>query len=101
MNIEQIITEIEQKKAQLFDVRELSEWQEVHFSHASLVPLSNLTENIAPQGFDKDLKTYLHCHGGIRVLSAQPILAEMGFTNIIPLEESFYNLAQMGLPFTK
>jgi rhodanese-related sulfurtransferase len=87
--------EIKSGTAQLLDVREQEEWDEGHLKSATLVPLSKLNEGESPS-VDANVKTYLHCRSGGRVHMAAPILADMGFSDVIPLNEGFEELVQEG-----
>jgi rhodanese-related sulfurtransferase len=97
-NIADVKKEIETGTAQLYDVREQDEWDDGHLNKASLVPLSILRDYELPEGidFDKAVKTYIHCRSGARVQLAAPILEEMGFENVIPLDEGFTDLTLEG-----
>ena len=95
-DLDDIKDQLEDGKAQLFDVREQDEWDAGHLSQASLVPLSSLSEGNEPQGYDKSKKTYLHCRSGKRVMTAAPILEEMGFEDVTPLNEGFEALMAEG-----
>lgn len=97
--IKRMMDEIAVKEAQLFDVRELDEWQAGHLVQAELVPLSGLQYGELPQEFDKSKKTYLHCRSGVRVYSAAPILEHLGFEQVIPLNEGFIDLVRQGVEF--
>ena len=91
--IEEIKDEIKEGNCQLVDVREEVEWDEGHLKDATLFSLSSIQagEDL-PGSLDKSKKTYLHCRSGARVKAAEPLLIEMGFTNIIPLQEGFDEL---------
>jgi rhodanese-related sulfurtransferase len=90
--------QLEDGEAQLFDVREQDEWDAGHLSQASLVPLSSLSEGLEPEGFDKNKKVYLHCRSGKRVMTAAPLLENMGFSDVTPLNEGFEALMAEGFP---
>jgi rhodanese-related sulfurtransferase len=92
----QLKQELVSGTAQLLDVRELDEWNEGHLTEAKLVPLSDLKEFKEPEGYDMNKKTYLHCRSGGRVQIAAPILEDMGFTEVIPLDEGFAELVSEG-----
>ncbi|MBF0197803.1 MAG: rhodanese-like domain-containing protein [Planctomycetes bacterium] len=95
-DLDVIESEVKSGKAQLFDVREVDEWQEGHLAAAALVPLSDLQMNELPEKLNPDLPTYLHCKSGRRVFAAQPCLEEMGFKKVIPLHEGFEELLSLG-----
>jgi len=95
--IKKIVDELQENNAQLFDVREFDEWSEGHLKQSVLVPLSALQRGQISKEFSKSQKTYIHCRSGVRVLSAAPILEQMGFTNVIPLNEGFEELVSEGV----
>ena len=83
--------------AVLVDVREPDEWDNAHFIHARLLPLSDIEENRVPDTtLERDKTLYLYCRNGIRVFRAAPLLQKMGFERVIPLQESFRKLANAG-----
>ncbi|MCM8538933.1 MAG: rhodanese-like domain-containing protein [Lentisphaeraceae bacterium] len=88
--------ELAEGKAQLLDVREFNEWQAGHLKQAFLAPLSQLEGFQEPDDVEMDVKTYIHCRSGQRVLRAKPILEEMGFEEVIALNEGFEELASNG-----
>lgn len=88
--------ELAEGKAQLVDVREFNEWQAGHLKQAVLAPLSQLEGFLEPDDVEMDVKTYIHCRSGQRVLRAKPILEEMGFEEVIALSEGFEELASNG-----
>lgn len=95
-DIEDMRDELEAGEAQLLDVRETDEWEAGHLSQATLVPLSGLREGSCPAGPNKAMKTYLHCRSGRRVLEAAPLLEQLGFSQVVPLQEGFEDLMAEG-----
>ncbi len=95
-HLEKMKNEIAQQQAELYDVRELDEWEEGHLKLAKHLPLSKLREEVNENEIAKDKKIYLHCRSGNRVLEAEDILLKKGFTDIIALEEGFDYLADEG-----
>mmetsp|Transcript_7818 Transcript_7818/g.8947 ORF Transcript_7818/g.8947 Transcript_7818/m.8947 type:complete len:141 (+) Transcript_7818:44-466(+) len=85
--------------AQLFDVREPDESAAGRLVQAKLVPLSELGSGQVPP-HDKTMLTYLHCRSGKRVMSAAPILESQGFEHVVPLNEGFVQLAELGFEST-
>lgn len=92
-----VVEELKAGEAQLFDVREKDEWNAGHLVLAELVPLSGLQAGVVPEQYDLSKKTYLHCRSGVRVYSAAPLLEQMGFKNVIPLDEGFLELVSEGV----
>lgn len=85
--------------AQLFDVREPREHAMGMLACAEAVPLSVLESGSVSPGFlDKDKLTYLHCAAGVRVWPASDILRQMGFERVVPLQEGFATLSELGFP---
>lgn len=95
-HLELLKKELAAGTAQIFDVRENEEWNDGHLSKADLIPLSELQVGLEPENKDVTLKTYLYCRSGKRVHIAKPLLEEMGFQNVIPLQEGFEELAEYG-----
>jgi putative redox protein len=98
------LSDIRQKikdgSVQLVDVREPHEWEDAHFEDAILIPLSHLQDGSEIPDLDRDRPLYLHCRSGRRVFSAAPVLEQMGYRQVIPLQESFQELARAGLKVT-
>ena len=90
--------ELDRGDAALLDVREAHEHDAASLKQATLVPLSMLQEGQLPRNLDIDntKTTYLHCAAGIRVHYAAPLLQEMGFERVVPLQEGFAALAAAG-----
>ena len=81
--------------AQLFDVREPVEAANGKLSASLLVPLSELQDGSKPP-HDTATLTYVHCAAGVRVHPASAILSSMGFERVVPLQEGFATLANLG-----
>mmetsp|Transcript_22786 Transcript_22786/g.40833 ORF Transcript_22786/g.40833 Transcript_22786/m.40833 type:complete len:164 (-) Transcript_22786:204-695(-) len=98
-------------KTFLLDVREPSEWAEGHFTLASPSPLSTLTSGtwmdptngkFSPGTFPIDRSTgvaimsnrkiYVHCKMGGRARQAAGLLTQMGYKDVVVLEETFDQL---------
>jgi rhodanese-related sulfurtransferase len=95
-DIEDIKDQLEDGEAQLLDVREQDEWDAGHLSQAKFAPLSLLRDGECDEKIDKSLKTYIHCRSGRRVLEAAPLLENLGFKDVTPLEEGFESLMAEG-----
>jgi rhodanese-related sulfurtransferase len=98
-------------KTFLLDVREPNEWAEGHLAFASPNPLSELTSStwmdpltgaFSAGSFPIDRKTgvaivknkkiYVHCKMGGRAKQAAKLLTEMGYKDVVALEETFDQL---------
>jgi len=93
---DELMEQLRNGTAQIFDVREQDEWDEGHLSDAKLVPLSELHAGLEPENADPSKKTYLYCRSGNRVHMAAPLLQQMGFNAVIPLNEGFEELRSNG-----
>lgn len=87
--------ELEAGTAQLLDVREFNEWQQGHLKTALFASLSSLEMGDEPDA-DSELKTYLHCRSGNRVIPAKEYLEELGYGEVIDLREGFDQLVAYG-----
>ena len=96
-HIEILLEELGEAKCQLFDVREIKEWQNSQLKQATLQPLSFLKKGLLYQEANKEKKTYLYCSSGKRVFSASALLQAIGFKKVIPLSEGIIELKTMGL----
>lgn len=94
-HLEDLKEELATGEAQLFDVREPNEAAQGMLSQAQLVPLSELQEGVKPNQ-DPTKLTYVHCAAGIRVHYAAPILEQMGFERVVPLQEGYASLRNYG-----
>lgn len=95
--IEILLEELEEAKCQLFDVREIKEWDANRLKKAILQPLSILKKGLLYQEVSKEQKTYLHCSSGKRVYPAASLLQAMGFKEVIPLVQGIAELKAAGL----
>ena len=87
--------ELKAGTAQLLDVREFNEWKQGHLKQAIFASLSSLEMGDEPDA-DEDLKTYLHCRSGNRVVPAKEYLEEIGYGEVIDLREGFDQLVAYG-----
>ena len=98
-HLETMVEELASGEAQLFDVREPQEAMMGKLKDSILVPLSELQGGLPPpimQGAAPDKLTYVHCAAGIRVHPAASILQALGYERVVPLQEGFATLANMG-----
>ena len=101
-HLQQMYEEVCSGEATLFDVREQQEHAAGMLECAEGLPLSMLQDgffagNDALDKF-KSKTAYLHCAAGIRVHPAAACLEELGFERVVPLQEGFASLYQLGFP---
>ena len=70
----------------LVDCREPGEWEQGHIPGATLIPLSELDQNIHTLEDKKSLPVILQCRSGKRSLKACQFLSKNGFENLYNLE---------------
>ena len=99
-HLEDMKEELASGEAQLFDVREPDEAAAGMLVDAELVPLSGLQQGMKPTQ-DPTKLTYVHCAAGIRVHYAAPILEKLGFERVVPLQEGYAALLQLGFEAEK
>ena len=93
--LDQMKKELEAGTAQLLDVREFNEWQEGHLKQAIFASLSSLEMGDEPDA-EPEMKTYLHCRSGNRVVPAKEFLEDLGYEDVIDLREGFDELVAYG-----
>ena len=81
----------------LVDVREQSEWDEIHIPKAVHIPKNqiNTIESLIP---DHNAHIYLHCKGGTRSLNACATLMELGYKNVYSVTGGISAWAQAQYP---
>ncbi len=82
----------------LIDVREDSEWQEVHIPGALHIPKDELAARIAAKVPKHDCPIYLHCRGGVRSLHAANCLLSLGYKEVYSIEGGIAAWEESGYP---
>ncbi len=80
----------------VIDVREQSEWNAGHVAGATLLPLNEIRERIADVAPDRDAPLLLHCAVGGRSGRAAGRLTEMGYTNVVSMNDSIGRWSEQG-----
>ncbi|KAJ1634201.1 Rhodanese-like domain-containing protein [Pavlovales sp. CCMP2436] len=96
-NIRDVLDDVKEGKAQLIDCREPYEWEAGHLLLAKPAPLSVLQQGILPGDISPDEKIYIHCAAGVRVHAAAPLMRQLGCESVVPLQEGFASLLNLGL----
>ena len=71
---------LEQQDWFFLDVREPSEWEEVHIPYATLIPLGELNSRLSE--IPKDKNIVVVCRSGNRSAVGRDLLINSGFTNV-------------------
>lgn len=66
----------------ILDVRRQNEWDTTHLDGATLIPLDQLAARASELAPWKNRPIVVHCHHGVRSLSATALLRKLGFTNV-------------------
>jgi glyoxylase-like metal-dependent hydrolase (beta-lactamase superfamily II)/rhodanese-related sulfurtransferase len=82
------------EKANVLDVRKVSEFQSEHIQDAENAPLDFINESMAQ--IDKNKKYYVHCAGGYRSMIFTSILRARGFDKLIDVKGGFKALKESG-----
>lgn len=97
-DIRAVMADVVEGRAQLIDCREPHEWAAGHLVHAKAAPLSVLQQGVLPDGIEPSEKIYVHCAAGVRVHAAAPMMRQLGCEAVVPLQEGFASLLQLGMP---
>lgn len=87
------------QKPLLVDVREPSEYQEVHIDGARLAPLSRVVTEL--KDVDKSREILLVCRSGRRSAKAYGALAAKGFTNLTNVDGGMLAWEKAGYPVVR
>jgi rhodanese-related sulfurtransferase len=79
INVDQA-AQMRNQGAFILDVREPSEWTQVHIPGATLIPLGQLPNRL--NEVPKDRKVVVYCHSGNRSAQGRDILHNAGFTQV-------------------
>lgn len=82
----------------LIDVRELSEWQDIHIPKAIHISKDNLQDKINTTAPEHSTPIYLHCRSGVRSLHAACTLIELGYKNVFSVDGGIMAWHEAGFP---
>ncbi len=80
----------------VLDVREPSEWNELHIPDATLIPLAQLSSRL--DEVPKDREVVVVCRSGNRSAQARDILLDAGFTTVTSMAGGMNQWQAQGLP---
>ncbi|CAM4085915.1 MBL fold metallo-hydrolase [Zobellia nedashkovskayae] len=98
ISAEEAKSKIENKEAEVFDVRKESEFLSEHVLGAVNTPLDGLNDYLSE--FPKDKTFLVHCAGGYRSVIAESILKSRGIHNFIDIGGGFGALKTAEVPST-
>lgn len=97
--LETVLKQVEQEKAVLVDVREVSEWKKQHIEDCVLLPLSDLRSGVSKQELQEKLPEkkvlYTYCVVGKRATTASRMLQQAGY-EVRPLQVNYQDLVKAG-----
>lgn len=80
----------------ILDVREPSEWNELHIPDATLIPLAQLPSRLTEVPQDREVVVV--CRSGNRSAQARDILLDAGFTTVTSMAGGMNQWQSQGLP---
>jgi molybdopterin/thiamine biosynthesis adenylyltransferase/rhodanese-related sulfurtransferase len=80
----------------ILDVREPLEWNDGHIPTATLVPLSDLLDNIEQVVPEKATRLVVHCAVGARSARAVAALGTLGYTNAVSMRGTLKEWRELG-----
>jgi molybdopterin/thiamine biosynthesis adenylyltransferase/rhodanese-related sulfurtransferase len=83
----------------VIDVREQSEWDAGHVAGATLLPMREVPERIAEVVPDRDTPLLLHCAVGARSARVASWLAQMGYRNVVSVNDAINLWKDLGGPW--
>jgi glyoxylase-like metal-dependent hydrolase (beta-lactamase superfamily II)/rhodanese-related sulfurtransferase len=86
--------QLQQRPAEVIDVRKPGEYSSEHVEGAINLPLDNINEHIT--SLQKDKPYYVHCAGGYRSMIFSSILKARGFTNLVDVQGGFKAIKESG-----
>ena len=98
LEVSEILDELKEGKAAVFDVRKESEYEAEHLAIADNTPLDFINDHLAE--FPSE-KFYLHCASGYRSVIASSILKSRGIHNLVDVAGGFDALKESGLELTE
>lgn len=88
--------ELRNAGAFVLDVREPSEWQEVHVPDSTLIPLGTLSDRLSE--VPKDREVVVICRSGNRSAQARDVLLAAGFENVTSVAGGVIQWKAKGYP---
>ena len=82
------------EKANILDVRKVSEYQSEHITDAENTPLDFINDSMTR--IDKDKTYYVHCAGGYRSMIFASILKARGYDKLIDVKGGFKDIKESG-----
>lgn len=82
----------------LIDVRELSEWQEIHIPKAIHIAKGDLPSKIQKQIPELIQPIFLHCRSGVRSMQAANELLKLGYENVYSVTGGILAWEAAGFP---
>jgi molybdopterin/thiamine biosynthesis adenylyltransferase/rhodanese-related sulfurtransferase len=82
----------------LVDVRERNEWNQGHIPGAVLIPLAELEDRVGKAAPDRSRPVILYCARGNRSAFAARTLEELGYEDVVSIEDGFNAWAERGYP---
>jgi len=93
---EELLKAFKEEDNFILDVRKKGEYESGHVKDVSLIPLSELNENLS--AIPKDKNVVIHCAGGYRSMIAASILKARGWQNVSDVIGGFSKIKLTAIP---
>jgi rhodanese-related sulfurtransferase len=89
-------SDLQKNGAFILDVRETSEWAQVHIQGATLIPLGSLASRL--NEVPKNRQVVVYCHSGNRSAQGRDILKNAGYTLVTSMSGGITQWQAQGMP---
>lgn len=101
LGVNTAVTWVNQRQAQIVDVRTVDEYKTGHLPNSKHLPLAEMDEGMAKLRLDNNKPVILVCLSGARSTSAIGKFKKAGFNEVACLEGGVNAWTQAGLPLVK
>lgn len=82
----------------VIDVRQPPEWHQSHIQGATLIPLTQLAQDIRKHCQDPQQPVYVYCQHGVRSHQAGLLLLSLGYEKVFQLQGGLSQWIDAGFP---
>jgi rhodanese-related sulfurtransferase len=101
LSVHESVQLINQKQAQILDIRTVDEFKSGHIANSKHLPLSELDKGLKQVKLDSNKPVILVCLSGSRANSAIGKLKKAGFKDVACMDGGISSWNQAGLPLIK
>lgn len=89
---------IQKKAVVVIDVRQPQEWHQAHIEGATLIPLTQLAQDVRKHCPDPQQVVYVYCQHGVRSHQAGLLLLSLGYEKVFQLQGGLAQWIDAGFP---